>query len=68
MTKRELWLKLFEENQTALATAIHLCERFVTLESLEKNEEFIAQKIDSLYDEVPDELVKMVFPNEQVGA
>lgn len=64
MTKREMWLKLFQENNTALATAIHLCERFVTLESLEKNEEFILQKIDDLYDEVPEEQVKMVFPNE----
>ena len=43
MTKREMWLKLFQENNTALATAIHLCERFVTLEGLEKNEEFIRE-------------------------
>lgn len=64
MTKREMWLKLFQENNTALVTAIHLCERFVTLEGLEKNEEFILQKIDDLYDEVPEEQVKMVFPNE----
>ena len=36
MTKKELWLKLFQENDTALACAIHLCARFATQESLEE--------------------------------
>lgn len=34
MTKRDYWLKLFSENDVALASAIILCERFVTDEQL----------------------------------
>ena len=61
MTKREFWLKLFNENDTALASAIHFCERFVTEESLENGADFIEQKKKELYEEVPEELVIKVF-------
>ena len=44
MTKKEFWLKLFQENDTALACAIHLCERFVDENQLQNGAEFIAQK------------------------
>lgn len=63
MTKRELWLKLFSENNTALATAIHLCERFATPESLNNNVDFLAQKRRELNEEVDREVVELVFPN-----
>lgn len=62
MTKRELWLKLFSENRTALAAAIHLCERFVTPESLKSGEDFLAQKRRELEREVSQETVEAVFP------
>jgi len=61
MTKRGLWLKLFRENDTALACAIHLCERFVDEDGLRNAEKFINQKINELYDEVPQEKVDKVF-------
>ena len=61
MTKREFWLKLFSENDTALAAAIHLCERFVTPEQLESGIEFLAQKRRELNDPVPEEDVREIF-------
>ncbi len=61
MTKKELWLKLFNENDTALACAIHFCERFVTDESLQNGADFIAQKKAELYEEIPPELAATVF-------
>lgn len=62
MKKRELWLKLFSENDTALAAAIHLCERFVTPVNLEGGIEFLAAKRRELYNEVDQETVESVFP------
>lgn len=62
MTKRELWLKLFSENDTALAAAIHLCERFATPESLNNNVDFLAQKRRELNEEIDRETVEAVFP------
>lgn len=62
MTKKELWLKLFSENDTALATAIHLCSRFIDLPALEQGAEFIDQKKKELYEEVPQETVLSIFP------
>ena len=61
MTKREFWLKLFQENDTALACAIHLCERFVDEKSLQSGSEFIAQKKSELNNEVPSEVIAEVF-------
>lgn len=62
MKKREFWLKLFAENDTALASAIHFCERFVTAESLERGQNFLEQKRRELDEEVDDRIVKSVFP------
>lgn len=61
MTKREFWLKLFQENDTALACAIHLCERFVDEKQLESGAEFIAQKRSELNNEVSPEILVEVF-------
>lgn len=61
MNKKELWLKLFNENDTALACAIHFCERFITDESLQNGADFIAVKKAELYEEIPPELVATVF-------
>lgn len=68
MTKKELWLKLFSENDTALASAIHLCERFVTLESLENpsNKEFFDRKRAELYEDVDDKTVQSIFQNDNL--
>lgn len=65
MTKRDLWLKLFSENDTALASAIHLCERFITTEQLENGEDFINQKRKELYLEVPKEVIEEIFGTEK---
>lgn len=62
MTKKELWLKLFQENDTALACAIHFCERFVTPESLEHGQDFIIQKRRELKEDVDQEIVESIFP------
>ena len=61
MTKREFWLKLFQENDTALACAIHLCERFVDEKQLERGADFITQKRNELNNEVSPELLIEVF-------
>lgn len=61
MKKKEFWLKLFRENDTALACAIHLCERFVDEKQLQNGAEFIAQKRSELNDEMPLEVVVKVF-------
>ena len=62
MTKRNFGLKLFSENDTALAAAIHLCERFVTPESLDNSVDFLAIKRRELNEEVDRESVEAVFP------
>ena len=64
MTKKEFWLKLFQENDTALACAIHLCERFVDENQLQNGAEFIAQKKNELYTEVSSEHISYVFSNK----
>lgn len=61
MTKRQFWLKLFSENDVALATAIHLCQRFTDEESLKKSQEFIYEKVKELDDEVSKEQIEDIF-------
>lgn len=61
LTKKEVWLKLFSENDTALASAIHFCERFVTEESLENGRDFIEQKKKELYSEFPINVARELF-------
>jgi outer membrane protein assembly factor BamE (lipoprotein component of BamABCDE complex) len=61
MTKRQFWLKLFNENSIALASAIHLCERFVTQEQLKSGEHFIKQKLKELDEPMTEDAVKLVF-------
>lgn len=63
MTKREFWLKLFSENDTALASAIILCERFVTDEQLENGKDYIGIRKKELYEEMPESKILKVFPN-----
>lgn len=65
MTKKELWLKLFHENDTALVCAIHFCERFITDEQLRNGVEFIAQKKNELYEDIPPEQVALVFDDSR---
>lgn len=65
MTKKDFWLKLFSENDTALASAIHLCERFVTDEQLERGADFIKEKIKELDEEVPEEQILEVFGSQK---
>lgn len=62
MTKREFWLKLFSENDTALASAILLCERFINMEQLERGEEYITACKKSLEDIIPEDVCRSVFP------
>lgn len=63
MTVKEFYLKLFTENNTALASAIILIERFVNAEQLIKGEEYIRSKVHELYEEMPEDRVKAVFPD-----
>lgn len=62
MTKRQFWLKLFSENDTSLATAIHLCSRFVSDGGLQANKAQVAKTKDELDDEMDPGMVAMVFP------
>lgn len=68
MTQKEFWLKLFAENDTALASAIILCERFVTPEQLESGKEYIKQRKKELYQKVPEDKIKEIFPDYQDGS
>lgn len=61
MTNRELWLKLFSENNVALATAIHLCKRYVTDQQLQADKDFILAKVSELQEEVPEEQIDFIF-------
>lgn len=61
MTKREFWLKLFSENDVALATAIHLCNRFIDEDQLKSGSSFIMDKINELDDEISQEQIDDVF-------
>ena len=63
MTKREFWLKLFSENDTALASAIILCERFVADEQLENGKDYIETHKKELYEEIPEDKMLKIFPN-----
>ena len=63
MTRKEFWLKLFAENDTALASALILCNRFATEEQLEKGKEYIESQKKELYEEMPLSEIKLVFPN-----
>lgn len=67
MTRREFWLKLFAENDTALATAIHLIGRFVTPQGLNKNQEFLVEKRRELNEEMDPETVERAFPGYLAG-
>lgn len=60
MIKKEFWLRLFAQNDIALASAVHFCERFVTEESLENGKDFIQNKIKELYEEAPQELIDVL--------
>ena len=61
MTKREFWLKLFTENNVALASAIHLCERYIDDKSLTNGTDFIQGKIKELDNPMPEEQIIDVF-------
>ena len=63
MTERDFWLKLFSENDTALAGAIILCERFVTEDQLQRGKEYIESRKKKLYEEMPLNKIQSVFPN-----
>lgn len=61
MTTKDFWLKLFNENDVALASAIILCERFVDDNSLLIGKDYIENKVTELYEEMSDEIVELVF-------
>lgn len=66
MTKKEFWLKLFSENDTALASALILVEhfeRYVNVEQLERGNKYIRSEVQKLYEEMPEDVVKSVFPD-----
>lgn len=63
MTKKEFWLKLFNENDTALISAIILIERFIDEEQLKNGIEYIQSRKKELYEEMPLNEIKNVFPN-----
>lgn len=63
MTNKEFWLKLFNENDTALASAIILVNRFVNEEQLERGKKYIRSEVQKLYEEMPENVVKSVFPD-----
>ncbi len=65
MTEKEFWLKLFSENDTALASVIILAERFVNEKQLESGKEYIEKRKKELYEEVPLERIKETFPDYQ---
>ena len=63
MTRKEFWLKLFAENDSALASALILVDRFATEEQLQRGKEYIESRKKELYEEMPESEVKAVFPN-----
>ena len=63
MTCKEFWLKLFTENDTALASALILVDRFVTEEQLQSGKEYIESRKKELYDEMPLNEIQSVFPD-----
>jgi len=63
MTKKEMWLKLFNENEVALACAIFFCEKNCSnIDILKKNEAFIKEKIKELDEEIAHENMNKIFP------
>lgn len=66
MTKREFYLKLFSENDTALICAVLLTQRFANKGSLNSGREYILTNIKQLYEEVPDSEVAKVFPEHML--
>ena len=68
MTKREYWLKLFSENDIALAAAIHLCTKGSTLASLESGRDFLLERRKELYEEVDQEIVVETFCGAKMNA
>lgn len=63
MTKKELWLKLFTENDVALASAIHMCEKFIDKNISDKEREFIKEKVKELDKCMTKEQIENVFGN-----
>lgn len=63
MTRKEFWLKLFAENDTALASALILADRFATDQQLQRGKEYIESRKKELYEEMPLNAVQSVFPN-----
>ena len=63
MTRKDFWLRLFSENDTALTSALILIERFVTEKQLETGKEYIENRKKELYEEMPEDEVRAVFPN-----
>jgi len=63
VTRKEFWLKLFAENDTALASTLILVKRYVTSEQLEKGKEYIESRKKELYEEMPLSEIKLIFPN-----
>ena len=49
------------ENDVALAVAIHLCERYVSLDGLLQNEAFVKEKVGQLNNVMPERDVETVF-------
>ena len=63
MTRKEFWLKLFSENDAALASALILVDRFATEEQLQRGKEYIESRKKELYEEIPLNEIQSVFPD-----
>ena len=63
MTRKDFWLKLFAENDAALASALILIDRFVTEEQLQRGKEYIKSRKKELYEEMPLNEIQSIFPN-----
>lgn len=63
MTRKEYWLKVFSENDAALASALILIEKFATQEHIDADKEYIESRVGELYEEIPLTVVKGTFPN-----
>ena len=61
MTRKEFWLKLFQENDFALTSALVLLERFASQEQIERGKGYIQDKIKDLYEQVPQSDIEGVF-------
>lgn len=63
MTRKDFWLKLFAENDTALSSALILLDRFATEEQLTDGREYIESRIKELYEEMPLDVIQATFPD-----